>query len=151
MDEITANIGKNIGILCRQLNVYLNRELEKYDVTASETMYLGALFMQDGMIQDELSSRFCVDKAAVARTIGSLENKGLVTRKSSETDRRSKQVFLTDKALEYRDILFSIQDRWYRETIAKLDKESVNIFANVLSSISLNTQLLNAIQEKETE
>lgn len=143
MEDVSKNIGKNIGILCRQLNIYLNHELEQYDITASEIMYLGSLFMHDGVSQDELVREFCVDKAAVTRTVATLEEKGLVERKSHENDKRSKKVYLTKKALAYKDVLNTIQEKWYRETIGDADVSDMMQFAKRLEEISQNTRKLN--------
>lgn len=143
MDNVSKTIGKNIGILCRQLNIFLNRELCEYDVTASEIMYLGSLFLRDGVSQEELAKEFCVDKAAVTRTIATLENKGLVIRKSSETDKRSKNVFLTKEAYKYKDILNDIQEKWYEEALCGIDSVSITSFAIDLETISNNTRKLN--------
>lgn len=143
MEGSDTNIGKNIGILCRQMNLFLNHELESYDITASEMMYLGSLFIRDGVSQEELVKEFSMDKAAVTRTISTLESKNLVKRSSSEEDKRSKKVFLTENAMKYKDILSSIQDKWYKEVLADSDTEEMAIFAKVLNSISSNMRDLN--------
>lgn len=143
MEEKNRNIGKNIGILCRQMNLFLNHELENYDVSATEIMYLGSLFIKDGVSQEELVKEFCMDKAAVARAICSLEEKGLVTRQGSETDKRSKIVFLTQKALMYRTVLNSIQDKWFAEILGNLDENRMSAFAETLDIISENMHKIN--------
>lgn len=143
MLEKDGNIGKNIGILCRQMNLFLNHELEEYDISATEIMYLGSLFIKDGISQEELVKEFCMDKAAVARTIGALENKELITRLCSEEDKRSKKVFLTEKALSYKDVLTSIQDKWYREVLDNSNPEEMSIFAGMLERISDNMRKIN--------
>lgn len=137
------NIGKNIGILCRQMNLFLNHELRDYDISATEIMYLGSLFIKDGVSQEELVKEFYMDKAAVARTIGSLEDKNLVIRKCSETDKRSKKVFLTEKAGIYKDILNSIQNKWYREVLGNIDRDRMSAFAESLDTISENMRKIN--------
>lgn len=143
MSNSRENIGKNIGILCRQLNIYINHELEKYNITASEIMYLGSLFIKDGVTQDELVTEFCVDKAAVARTLNSLEEKGLIKRICNENDKRSKRVILTDMSYMYKDILKSIQDRWYEETFGLFGEDDIETFGNLLDSISQKTRSIN--------
>ena len=77
--------------------MFLNNELEKVDITATELMYLGSLYKKDGITQDELVREYCIDKAATARTIQSMEKKGLVYRKADEVDKRAKRVYLTEK------------------------------------------------------
>lgn len=143
MNENDKNIGKNIGILCRQLNLFLNHELEDYNITPSEIMLLGSLFIKDGVSQDELVKEFLMDKAAVTRTISSLEKKKLISRQGSEEDKRSKKVFLTENAPAYKDILNTIQNKWYREVLSDSDPEELAVFAETLDKISKNMRKIN--------
>lgn len=143
MQNTSKSIGKNIGILCRQLNLYINRELEKYDITASEIMYLGSLSIKDGVTQEELATEFGVDKAAVTRTLNSLENKGLIRRKNNENDKRSKCVFITEKAKVYEDVLSSIQEKWYKETFGDFDESDIEKLSALLESVSKKTKKIN--------
>lgn len=147
--ETDMNIGKNIGILCRQLNIYLNRALSEYDITASEIMYLGSLFIRDGVTQEELSDEFCVDKAATARTLSSLESKGLVYRRSHDSDKRSKLVFLTDSADRFRNVLSDIQQRWCSDVLVGTDRTKTEEFACVLETIASGTRRINETTEHQ--
>lgn len=46
---MSERIGKLISILHRKGQIYLNKELKKYDVVASEVPILLALYKKDGM------------------------------------------------------------------------------------------------------
>ena len=55
-DIIRMNtIGKNLSIIYRQFTVFLNRELADSELTATELMYIGSLYDQDGVTQDDLA------------------------------------------------------------------------------------------------
>lgn len=137
------NIGKNIGILCRQLNLYLNHALEVSGLTATEMMYLGSLAQKDGVSQEELAKEFSVNKAAVTRSIQALENKGLVIRREAANDKRSKLVYITSEAMQYNNTLSDIQSNWYHSVIEGIDDDSRRIFGNVLEIIVDKTRQLN--------
>lgn len=107
-------IGKQINILVRQFNLYLNHELTGLNVSATEILYLASLYKEDGLTQDELASEYLVDKAAVARTVSKMEDKGLITRKDNPKNRRQKQLFLTEKARKIKPELKKVQDRWLK-------------------------------------
>ena len=49
------SIGKNIGILNCWFNIFLNRELAGVGLNATEFMYIGQLYQNDGIMQDELA------------------------------------------------------------------------------------------------
>ena len=57
-------IGKNINILYRQFNLFLNHELSGVELNSTDLMYLGTLFIEDGVTQDDLAKDFCVDEPA---------------------------------------------------------------------------------------
>jgi DNA-binding MarR family transcriptional regulator len=51
----------------------------------------------DGATQEELSSQLQINKAATARAVASLEQKGYIERLQDEQDKRQNHVFLTVK------------------------------------------------------
>ena len=136
-------IGKNISILYRQFNMFLNNELEKVDITATELMYLGSLYKKDGITQDELVREYCIDKAATARTIQSMEKKGLVYRKADEVDKRAKRVYLTEKSDEYQKLIQDIQKKWIEKINMEIAQDDMEVFLKVLSSVTTRIQEIN--------
>lgn len=104
--------GRSIGILARRLNVFLSHELAGCGISARELMYLGALLEHDGMTQDWLAGELCIDKAAAARALQAMEEKGLVLRVEDPEDRRAKRVLATQKARDLRPFIEGVQRRW---------------------------------------
>lgn len=139
MDEIR----KNISIIYRQLNLFLNHELEGTDITAMELMYLSSLYQRDGVMQDDLVQEYCIDKAATARAIQGMEKKGLVTRQTSSTDNRAKIVCLTRKANTYIAFIRQIEQKWIDEIKRKLTEEELKIFTHVLSAVTQIAKEMN--------
>ncbi|GHU36745.1 hypothetical protein FACS1894172_19800 [Spirochaetia bacterium] len=93
--------GKIISFLYRKSQVYLGTALKKYDLTAAEQPFLSVLQAFPGATQEEISSQLQIDKAATARTVASLEDKGYIERFQDEQDKRQNRVFLTAKAKRY--------------------------------------------------
>lgn len=139
MDEI----GKNISILYRQLNLFLNHELDGTDITATELMYLASLYEKDGVTQDDLVQEYCIDKAATARTIQGMEKKGLITRQTSSTDKRAKIVCLTQKANAYVELIRQIQRKWINEINVDLTEEEMRVFTHVLAVATQKAKKIN--------
>ena len=129
------SIGKNIGILCRQLNTYLNRSLEQTDISPTELMLLASLRNSDGRTQEDISKDFCIDKAAVARTVQSLERKELVTRKTDINDKRNKRIYVTDTVDQYNSLLATIQKQWVDTAFNNISEDDLEVFAKVLRSV----------------
>lgn len=142
-------IGKNINILCRQFNLFLNHELSGVELNSTDLMYLGTLFIEDGVTQDDLAKDFCVDKAATARSMQNLEKKGIIIRKPDESDRRAKRVYLTDKAYKYKPLMESIQKKWMKICNTPMNDEEVIQFEKNLEIITEHVKLINGIDDKE--
>lgn len=64
----------------------------------SQLPYLITLSRQEEQTQDELSCYVRVNRAATARTLKTMEQAGLVTRRVNAENKRQKLVRLTDKA-----------------------------------------------------
>lgn len=89
--------GKWIAVIHRKTQIYWNRELKEYGISASEFPLLFEVYQREGITQDELSLMLALDKAAVTRTIQSLTEKGIVERRKDADDHRCNRIFLTEK------------------------------------------------------
>lgn len=145
MDQIR----KNISIIYRQLNLFLNRELVGTGITAMELMYLSSLYQNDGVMQDDLVQENCIDKAATARAIQGMEKKGLVTRRTSSTDNRAKIVCLTQKANTYIAFIRQIEQKWIDEIEKELTEEELKTFTHVLSVVTQKAKEINQTKNIE--
>lgn len=95
---MTKSIGRMVTLLSRNIFMDLKDVIEPFGISVGEEPYYTALASEDGLTQDELSQRVCVDKSATARAVKSLEEKGLVRREVDSLDKRNKRLYLTEEA-----------------------------------------------------
>lgn len=141
------SIGKNIGILNRQFNIFLNRELAGTELNATEFMYIGYLYQHDGIMQDELAREFLVDRAAITRTLKNMEEKGFVERVRSKKDGRQRRIYLTEKACSYEKLAESIQEKYISAAGDLLDgqkqqeiEDTVSFMVSLIRKINRNLE-----------
>lgn len=141
------SIGKNIGILNRQFNIFLNRELAGTGLNATEFMYIGYLYQNNGIMQDELAREFFVDRAAITRTLKNMEEKGFVDRVRSKEDGRERRIYLTEKAHSYEKLAESIQEKYIRAAGDLLDgqrqreiEDTVSFMVSLIRRINQNLE-----------
>lgn len=104
---------KQISMLYRKFQKYINQALMKYDITSSEYSYFLILYEHNYKLsQDELHSLSGLDRAAVTRSINSLEKKGYLTKTPSENNSRRNIIELTDKALKIEKEVFDVVYEW---------------------------------------
>ncbi|MEY8837614.1 MarR family winged helix-turn-helix transcriptional regulator [Cribrihabitans sp. XS_ASV171] len=76
----------------------LHRALAPLGLAPAQFMVLLELWEKDGRTQSDLVGALDVEQATMANTLKRMERDGLIARRASETDARSRVVVLTDKA-----------------------------------------------------
>lgn len=137
-DNKCENIGKYISQLHRKGNVFINRELSKYDLSVGQFMFLLDLYMKDGKNQEGISDSLKIDKGTTARAIKKLEEQGFVIRIKNENDKRSNKIYLTDKAKDIKENVFDILDDWNQKISMILTKEEEKTMKNILKKVCEN-------------
>ncbi len=126
----------------RNIQIYLDRVLKKYDLSSGSCPYLFILENHEGIGQNQISKKLRNDKAMSARTITRLIEHGYVTKQSDENNSRAYHLYLTEKA---KDILPAIHEEI--QTILSLitedlTAEEIDITMRSLIKILDNTQKL---------
>lgn len=112
-----------VGILNRQTQAYITAAFSSMNISFSEYILLMNLYNNEGINQEDVSSMLFIDKAAVARSIKSLEEKGFISREVTLEDRRSKKLFLTDMVKKNKEYFYSVLERWEDYTTEGMDIE----------------------------
>lgn len=133
-----ANLGKWISLLYRYSQIYIFRELEPYNIGQGQALFLLALYKNDGLSQEELARSIKIDKGTTARAIDKLEKAGYVYRKQNENDMRVNQILLTQKAKDFKPVLFSILDRWTAILSEGMTKRELEETFRVLNRMTEN-------------
>lgn len=128
----------------------LNLAMRRHGLSSPEANVLMFLYTSgDGVRQDSIVSGIDVSKAAISRTVASLERKGLIMRTRSQSDRRSYQIILTDKARElqgyiqrrYEDMIRAAAEGIPDQTV----EESIQVFERVAENLSRYREQLAAV------
>lgn len=137
------SIGRLISILNRHAHIFFNEELKDLGIASSEQMFMFILFRDGKMTQEELSSKLMINKAATARALKNLEQKGYIQREVSETDRRAKYVSTTELAESIKERLFESRRKWTNILQGDLDDESAELIYNALEQMVKKVEQLN--------
>jgi len=129
------NIGRLISILYRKGQAYLNAVLEPFGITASELPILVCLYKGSGKTQEEIGAYSCIDKAAIARAVQSLVNKGWLRKEKDNIDKRANKIYLQEIAITSEKQIMQLLHSWAGYLAEGLEQENVAIMYNVLEDM----------------
>lgn len=135
-------IGKLIKELHTALENNFNKFFRKYKLTSSQMDILMFLFKNEKntVNQRDIENYLSLSNPTIAGTLLRLEKKGFITRKISLEDKRYKEIYLTDKAWELKDIIFGYIQNNDSKMFADMSEEEKanlkNIILKLLKNIS---------------
>ncbi len=137
MTEDTDFFFTSIAVIYRKFQMFINNELNCFELHSSEIPFLiTLLFYHDGMLQDDLSKKTKLDKAATSRALRSLEEKNFIYRKESPHSNRHKQVFLQPKALKIKDDIEATLHKWKTTIFEDYTEEEINTICSALKKMA---------------
>ncbi len=137
--EKNIGFGRSISLVYHHYRKFVSLRLNNVEnFNPGWIPYLKIISKNKGVVSEYLSKRLMVSKPAITKTIQQLESEGLCVVKYHPKDKRSKQIFLTEKAnllLErINPILLSIEN----EVLEGLTDEELKILDSVFDKILNN-------------
>lgn len=145
------SIGRVMTRLARKSRIYIGSALDKYDLTAAEQPFFMALQHYEGITQEELTAIVCVDKAATARAVKSLESKGFLVRVQDGRDRRQNRIYPTDKAKQLEASVKRELLRFNALLTEGIDPQSLDLVHTALIMMENNLKNIFAGGQPEAE
>ena len=100
-DKIWLDPNESPGYLVRDTNIAvgkaLRRRLSEYGMTLGQYYFMRALWIEEGLSQRELSRRVGTTEPTTASVLRLLEKNGLLRRVRNKRDRRTINIFPTQK------------------------------------------------------
>jgi len=105
-------ITDSISFISRCGVAYRRQALEKLGITHQVATLLLQLERAEGVSQDELAQKAVLNKSNVARQLTSMEESGLVERRTCPKDKRVIRLYLTDKGRQTVPAVREAFDSW---------------------------------------
>ncbi len=106
--------------------------LAPMELKGCHASYLSEICAEPGISQDQLARRICINKSNVARQIAVLEEDGFVTRSASQSDKRTMELYPTQKTLELLPQIRKILTSWEDWLTQDLTQEEAAMVASAL-------------------
>ena len=126
-----------------------NEEASKYDATMATGFALLSIDREDGTPSTALGPRMGMEATSLTRTLKSMEEKGLITRKKNPDDGRGVLIYLTEFGREKRELSKNTVLN-FNETVRKhVSEEKLNNFMEVADIINELIQNKNIFNQQE--
>ncbi|NIK67809.1 MULTISPECIES: MarR family transcriptional regulator [unclassified Paenibacillus] len=142
------SIGFLLGATYRKLTNFFSARIKEFGLTPEQWAVLYRVREKDGLIQKEIADRAGKDKPTTTRILDSLEAKGFVTKRASEHDRRSFQVYITEQGRATADAIEPIEYSTMVEIAQVLSTEEYEQMTSLLKKLNEHAKGL-IDQEKE--
>ena len=140
-------IGRNISILYRNEHHFVDIKLKKYHLNKVQAEVLLYLKDDDGANQTKINAFFLFNKATITKIITHLEKNDYVNRIISESDRREKDIYLTDKGREILNYIRIVLKEWEDIIIDSIPDADIEKIKCLLSDMVDN--VMNLKDNKE--
>lgn len=137
-----GTITKQLIYMGRKAQLCIGCRLAPYGITAAEEPFFMMITHHGGATQEELTAMIGVDKAATARAVRSLENKGYLTRQQDTKDRRQNHVFATDAAMEIAEQVHAELLRLDNEITKGLLRQDLQLLSDSLDLMEKNLTVI---------
>jgi DNA-binding MarR family transcriptional regulator len=131
---------RHISKICRVSHRYASLRLQGTNIGTSEYECLHYISKNLGISQENLRSFLNIDKSAVARMVANLEEKGYINRMQDQNDKRSKNLFITDKAIQFKYMSSSVESFFYEWLLEDINQDEKKIFLKVLNDLYIKSK-----------
>ena len=127
---------KNFGILYRTFLNYMSKSISAEDLSFSDSVFLINIGESEGISQEEISTSLSIDKAAIARSVKSMEKMGYIITKQSNSDKRAKELYLTETGKNLFQCMLTLHEEWLKQVLGDMNSNEISNFANTINKIS---------------
>ena len=128
---------KYIDRISRGAELYRTGQLERFGVNGRQSIYIQTICRNPGISQDELAAKLFVNKSNVARKAALLEENGLITRRTSDADKRRLELYPTQKALDLLPAILEAVGQWNESVCEGLSEAEREQLLALLKQLSL--------------
>ena len=122
--------------LARAHRAYAAALLREMDLHPGQELLLMQLFDRDGQTQSELLESVGLDHSTVSKSLGRMQDAGLLVREPAAHDRRVMVVHLTDKGRDMREPIAALWQTLEETSARNLSEQQTESFVDTAYAIT---------------
>jgi DNA-binding MarR family transcriptional regulator len=143
--EFVSTVHELIDQIAKNSQVYEKACVDFFGVTSSQGSTILSLPIDNSLKMNELSSSMGVDNSTMTRMIDQLVDKGLVTRQTSEKDRRLVHIGLTAAGRKLHQELAAALEKFYQDSLDRIPVEEREMIMKSL--VTVNNAVSKGLEE----
>lgn len=133
-------LGTLIHDVAHLLRLEIDQRVESKNLTRTKWLALGIIDANPGLSQSELAIELELGAAAVGRLVDRLVARNFVERRSTDSDRRAYQLYLTRDARKLITKLDGVSAQLRKDVLRGLEDEDVSRLTHGLQQLKKNLQ-----------
>lgn len=146
MSDIQEEFSRNLSILYRLTLKHFDNYFYNEEIGYAQLLFLTQIYEHEGITMNELVRTGSYDKGTVTKSLQKLEQSNYVEVRASTSDKRSRQIFTTEKCRKIITPLFVEKQRWLATLAADLSSEELTRFLKCLAAFAHKAQELHNIE-----
>ncbi len=138
------------SILYRCNQKYYDRLLAEYELGYTQMLLLFQIYEAEGIPMNELAVSGSFDKGTITKSVQRLEQLGYLSVENSESDKRSKLLFTTEKARKIIPGLYLEKQRWFNYLMSDLSEDEKTEFLTLFDKVLKKAVAYNETHFEET-
>jgi len=130
-----STLAYHLKVVSRYARIFKNELLQPLGLVSREAEIILAVSRKPGRSQDSIADDLLIDKSGVARCLSNMEERGLVVRTVSPSDRRVTLVNLSPAAETLVEPIREINRKWSDFVAAELPAEEEALLHKTLESV----------------
>ena len=128
-----------INIISKHTNAYLDKALASYNLCSAHRTFIRRIYEQPGITRDTLKTIVHVHPSNTTRIIDDLEEKGYITKKQSDNDKRICELYPKEKLEEVYKYLQDVEKKWIEIMTKGLDSKDKEELNRLFKTLAKNT------------
>ena len=121
--------------IAREVGKFTVQTMREDGIGTAEFDFIHLVRHNPGITQAAICEQLKLDKGAAARRTASLESKGYLIRKLNPNDKRSANLYATEKAESLKNSKAYLEGVYYEWLLEKLPKEECDVFVKTLDKL----------------
>lgn len=149
MNNNFPKLGRYLSILDRLMKIYYDHNLADFEIGWGQQFYVEYLYDHPGASAQEMVECIRVDKGTLTKVIKKLTQFGYVEVVTSESDRRMKHLYLTEKAVPAAKRIKEIHSNFYSILCSNIQPSDIQQTERTMEQMmeNINQKICHRMEE----